>query len=224
MDKNELEETMAWVKGTRARHRTRALEASQAEEPFAWADGVSWHKPAHRAVMASVNLGRWMSAALDDPKVCEEMKADIREWFSAGEPMETLCQALTTPTRIEASQPQEAVRKPWYCELPDSVHAEVTKQVREIQAIAIRLDDQKIQVVAEAVYNALIAAAALTPPQAAESGLLDERAAIVAFLREQDKLEGVTYSDYAWAADAIERGAHHPAKAGKPGEAGNGED
>jgi len=38
-----------------------------------------------RAIMASVRLGSWMSAALDDPKVCEEMKADIREWFAAGE-------------------------------------------------------------------------------------------------------------------------------------------
>jgi hypothetical protein len=31
-------------------------------------------------------LGKWMSAALDDPNVCEAMKADIREWFSAGSP------------------------------------------------------------------------------------------------------------------------------------------
>lgn len=63
-------------------------------EPFAWTDELEWHKPAHRAVMASVTLGSWMSAALDDPKVCDAMKADIREWFSAGEPMETLGQAL----------------------------------------------------------------------------------------------------------------------------------
>lgn len=39
-----------------------------------------------RLIMAEVRLGRWMSAALDDPNVCDEMKADIREWFSAGEP------------------------------------------------------------------------------------------------------------------------------------------
>lgn len=69
-------------------------EATQLGDPFSFADGIAWHKPAHRAVMASVKLGAWMSAALDDPKVCEAMKADIREWFSAGEPMETLCQAL----------------------------------------------------------------------------------------------------------------------------------
>jgi len=40
----------------------------------------------HRAVMASVKLGAWLSAALDDPDVCDEMKSDIKEWFSAGDP------------------------------------------------------------------------------------------------------------------------------------------
>lgn len=29
-------------------------------------------------------VGSWLSAALDDPKVCAEMKADIREWFDNG--------------------------------------------------------------------------------------------------------------------------------------------
>ena len=43
-------------------------------------------KIVRRSVMASVALGNWMSAALDDPKVCAAMKADIQEWFSAGEP------------------------------------------------------------------------------------------------------------------------------------------
>lgn len=66
------------------------------EDPFAFVAGVEWHAPAHRAVMASVKLGAWLSAALDDPKVCDAMKADIREWFSAGEPMEILCQALAS--------------------------------------------------------------------------------------------------------------------------------
>lgn len=32
---------------------------------------------------ASDTLGRWMSAALDDPKVCKEMKEDIDKWFEA---------------------------------------------------------------------------------------------------------------------------------------------
>lgn len=30
------------------------------------------------------SLGYWMSAALDDPAVCEAMKADIHEWFDGG--------------------------------------------------------------------------------------------------------------------------------------------
>ena len=37
---------------------------------------------------ASEALGGWMSAALEDPKVCAEMKADINAWFAALEPME----------------------------------------------------------------------------------------------------------------------------------------
>ncbi len=32
---------------------------------------------------ASLSVGKWMSAALDDPDVCDEMKADINEWFNA---------------------------------------------------------------------------------------------------------------------------------------------
>lgn len=32
------------------------------------------------------NVGRWLSAALDDPQVCEEMKGDIRAWMDAGMP------------------------------------------------------------------------------------------------------------------------------------------
>lgn len=47
-----------------------------------------------RAIMASARLGKWMSAALDDPAVCNDMKADIREWFSAGEPVEGWAAAL----------------------------------------------------------------------------------------------------------------------------------
>lgn len=30
---------------------------------------------------ANERLGSWMSAALDDPGVCAEMKADIAAWF-----------------------------------------------------------------------------------------------------------------------------------------------
>lgn len=34
-------------------------------------------------VEASDKLGSWMSAALDDPSVCDEMKQDINRWMSA---------------------------------------------------------------------------------------------------------------------------------------------
>lgn len=38
--------------------------------------------------MESVNdrIGKWLSAALDDPQVCDEMKADIRAWFDSQKP------------------------------------------------------------------------------------------------------------------------------------------
>lgn len=49
--------------------------------------GAAVNPKLDRVIKASVNLGRWMSAALEDPKVCEAMKADILEWFSAGEPV-----------------------------------------------------------------------------------------------------------------------------------------
>lgn len=29
------------------------------------------------------NVGSWLSASLDDPMVCKEMKADVRKWFDA---------------------------------------------------------------------------------------------------------------------------------------------
>ncbi len=35
---------------------------------------------------AAYDLAPWLSAALDDPKVCEEYKADINAWFNAAMP------------------------------------------------------------------------------------------------------------------------------------------
>lgn len=35
-----------------------------------------------RIKSANVKIGAWLSAALDDPQVCDEMKNDIREWFA----------------------------------------------------------------------------------------------------------------------------------------------
>jgi len=31
---------------------------------------------------ADDRIGKWLSAALNDPAVCEEMKCDIRNWFN----------------------------------------------------------------------------------------------------------------------------------------------
>lgn len=33
-------------------------------------------------------IGGWLSASLDDPSVCEEMKTDVRAWFEALGPLE----------------------------------------------------------------------------------------------------------------------------------------
>lgn len=32
-------------------------------------------------------IGAWLSVALDDPKVCDEMKFDIETWFNSFEPL-----------------------------------------------------------------------------------------------------------------------------------------
>lgn len=57
-----------------------------------WSIGDGWRPAGEPFVMRyGENVGRdmwpvgsWLSAALDDPSVCEEMKADIREWFEGG--------------------------------------------------------------------------------------------------------------------------------------------
>lgn len=40
--------------------------------------------PSHAKI--TENVGRWLSAALDDPQACDEMKADILAWMEAGKP------------------------------------------------------------------------------------------------------------------------------------------
>lgn len=54
------------------------------EKDFApiWEESILLEE--HEAVQASVDVGGWLSAALDDPNVCDQMKADINRWFSAG--------------------------------------------------------------------------------------------------------------------------------------------
>jgi hypothetical protein len=64
-------------------HLTQALDEANAR-------AAALIHAEHRSVMANVRLGGWMSAALDDPNVCEAMKVDIQEWFSAGPPPHAL--------------------------------------------------------------------------------------------------------------------------------------
>lgn len=47
---------------------------------------VTDHWPSTLSATSKHNLGSWMSAALDDPTVCAEMKVDISAWFALGEP------------------------------------------------------------------------------------------------------------------------------------------
>lgn len=54
------------------------------EDDFAPIWGESILLEEHEAVQASVDVGGWLSAALDDPNVCDQMKADINRWFSSG--------------------------------------------------------------------------------------------------------------------------------------------
>ena len=50
----------------------------------AWAE----YDATERFRSASLVVGKWLSAALDDPDVCDEMKADIEAWFNAfGDPL-----------------------------------------------------------------------------------------------------------------------------------------
>jgi hypothetical protein len=76
-------------------HLTRALDEANAR-------AAALMHAEHRSVMANVRLGRWLSAALDDPNVCEAMKADIKEWFSAGPPPHALS-ALPDPDKRAAA-------------------------------------------------------------------------------------------------------------------------
>lgn len=44
---------------------------------------IAMARAGQRAVDAAPKIGAWLSAALEDPNVCDEMKADIRSWVEA---------------------------------------------------------------------------------------------------------------------------------------------
>ncbi|PZQ55755.1 MAG: hypothetical protein DI555_06935 [Novosphingobium pentaromativorans] len=77
VDPAEIAKSPSYIKET-ARAAIAALQARSAEPRV-----ERWRK-------ASIAMGTWLSAAYDDPDVCDAMKADIREWFSAGEPFENM--------------------------------------------------------------------------------------------------------------------------------------
>ena len=68
----------------------------------------------HEAVQASVAVGGWLSAALDDPNVCDAMKADINRWFSAGflylDEVRKLMQTEREALEAEIERLREALR------------------------------------------------------------------------------------------------------------------
>lgn len=55
---------------------------------------LSRHSDGPTRQLASDALGKWMSAALDDPAVCDAMKADIQAWFNAGSPAHAAASAV----------------------------------------------------------------------------------------------------------------------------------
>ena len=65
-------------------------------------DTVHETDPAHEGgvVTGLWAVGSWLSAALDDPKVCAEMKRDIQEWFDGNGHLR-LAASLTAPPSAE---------------------------------------------------------------------------------------------------------------------------
>jgi hypothetical protein len=55
----------------------------------------------HRLQDGNASLGKWMSAALEDPLVCEEMKSDIRAWFESQEFATCIWQPIATAPKTE---------------------------------------------------------------------------------------------------------------------------
>jgi hypothetical protein len=59
------------------RERVRRAEEAEKASSRAYADLISLHES---------SVGKWLSAALGDPAVCDEMKCDIRSWLDAAHP------------------------------------------------------------------------------------------------------------------------------------------
>ena len=84
-------------------------------------------------------IGRWLSAALDDPAVCAEMKADIRAWFAAGEPPASALKARPCHYTQEQLDAMYEASK-----LDDSralVGSEVRQLIGDIRTLRDQLDE-----------------------------------------------------------------------------------
>ena len=64
---------------------------------------------------ADYKIGWWLSAALEDPNVCAEMKADIHAWFEAHQPGLISDAATLTPAACEHAAIISLDGK-WHCQ------------------------------------------------------------------------------------------------------------
>lgn len=82
---------------------------------------------------ASEALGGWMSAALDDPAVCDAMKTDIQAWFDAGKP--PYSDTLERREAIETLTKFAERLKVCPDDTPDIAYASIESDHGEVRAI-----------------------------------------------------------------------------------------
>lgn len=75
-------------------------------------------------------IGAWLSAALDDPKVCAEMKADIEAWFATPIAADDPAEVERVAIGLFESNPGRNKALRWE-------HATVPKKHYRTQALAV---------------------------------------------------------------------------------------
>ena len=112
---------------TNPKHTDTSRSGDLVDDDFApiWDESILLAE--HEAVQASVAVGGWLSAALDDPNVCDVMKADINRWFSAGFLYLDEVRKLMQTDRIEADRAE--------------LVAEIVAELRAIAAWNDKSDD-----------------------------------------------------------------------------------
>lgn len=138
-----------------------------------------------RAVMASVRLGAWMNAVLDTPIVCDAMKADIDEWFSAGEPFHALCDT-PQPDRVAELTARA-----------DAAEAKVAEQAAELRTLRGEQGEEVAAIVAMVRAKSV----AITELVTTDGKVTNARASVqLAYAAVQLAYDGI--------ADAIEHGEY----------------